>query len=90
MTDGMIEHLKMLIRSALFNPVWLGFLVACYIGGRILGSFMPMSVVKPMVVIFLIVLVGKLFFFQTGYDLYFLMGFPFMGGLWQGSRKWSF
>jgi len=39
---------------------------------------------------YVIMLIAKLLVFQSGYDLFFLMGLPFMAGLWQGSRKWSY
>lgn len=88
MNDHMIEHLQMLVLSAIFNPLLLGLLVVVYILGRILGNFVPWAnVVKPMVIVFSIVLVIKLFIFQNGYDLYFMFGIPFIAGLWGGSKK---
>ena len=88
MNDGMVEHLQMLVLSALFNPLFLALLVGMYILGRVLGIFMPWEgVVKPMVMVFSVGLALKLFVFQGGYDLYFMFGLPFIGGLWRGSRK---
>jgi len=88
MTEHMVEHLQMLVASAVFNPALLLVLVCVWIFGRILGSFMPWrEIVKPMVILFVIGLVLKLTLFHYGYDLYFLFGFPFMAGLWTGSRK---
>ena len=84
----MIDHLQMLILSALFNPYFLGLLVAMYVLGRVLGMFMPWeTVVKPMVIIFVIGLALKLLIFTSGYDLYFMFGIPFMAGLWKGAKR---
>lgn len=88
MNDGMQEHLQMLVLSMVFNPPFLALLVGMYIFGRVLGMFMPWeTIVKPMVIIFALVLVAKLFVFTSGYDLYFMFGIPFIGGLWKGSKK---
>jgi hypothetical protein len=88
MTEGMVEHLQMLVASAIFNPALLFVLVCVWIFGRILGGFMPWhEIVKPMVILFVIGLVLKLTMFRAGYDFYFLFGFPFMAGLWAGSRR---
>ncbi len=88
MTERMVEHLQMLAASAIFHPALLVVLVGVWIFGRILGGFMPwQEIVKPMVILFVVGLVLKLTVFPAGYDLYFLFGFPFMAGLWAGSRK---
>lgn len=88
MTEEMLEHLQTLVASAIFNPALLIALVAVWAFGRILGGFMPWrEIVKPMVILFVVGLVLKLTVFRAGYDLYFLFGFPFMAGLWAGSRK---
>ena len=39
MNDGMVEHLQMLVLSALFNSLFLALLVGVYILGRVLGIF---------------------------------------------------
>tara|TARA_B110000977_G_C10740154_1_gene362692 strand:+ start:25 stop:300 length:276 start_codon:yes stop_codon:yes gene_type:complete len=88
MTDGMLEHLKMLVLTAIFNPAFLALLVGTYIVGRVLGYFMPWhNIVKPMVIIFVLVLGLKLLIFRPGYDLYFMFGIPFIAGLWGGSKR---
>lgn len=88
MSEHMVEHLQMLVATALFNPALLMVLVGVWFFGRILGSFMPWrEIVKPMVILFVIGLVLKLTIFQQGYDFYFLFGFPFMAGLWFGSKR---
>ena len=88
MTEGMVEHLQMLVASVIFNPALLVLLVGVWIFGRILGAFMPWrEIVKPMVILFVIGLVLKLTVFHQGYDFYFLFGFPFIAGLWFGSKR---
>lgn len=84
----MTEHLQMLVASAIFNPALLMVLVGVWIFGRILGAFMPwQTVVKPMVILYVIGLVYKLIVSHYGYDFYFLFGFPFIAGLWYGSKR---
>jgi len=88
MTERMVEHLQMLVTTAVFNPALLIVLVGVWVFGRVLGGFMPWrEIVKPMVILFVIGLVLKLTVFHYGYDFYFLFGFPFMAGLWSGSRR---
>jgi len=88
MTERMVEHLQMLVATAIFNPLVLGLLVCVWIFGRILGGFMPWrEIVKPMIILYVVGLVLKLTVFHAGYDFYFLFGFPFMAGLWSGSRR---
>jgi len=88
MTERMVEHLQMLVASALFNPPLLILLIGVWFFGRILGAFMPWrEIVKPMVILYTIGLVLKLTVFHQGYDFYFLMGLPFISGLWYGSKR---
>lgn len=88
MIEQKLEHLQMIVLTALFNPLLLGLLVVVFVIGKILGMFMPWeAVVKPMLIIFVIGLVAKLFLFSSGYDLYFMFGFPFMAGIWSGAKK---
>ena len=88
MIEQKFEHLQMIVLTALFNLLLLGLLVVVFVIGKILGVFMPWeTIVKPMLIIFLLGLVAKLFFFSSGYDLYFMFGFPFMAGLWSGAKK---
>lgn len=88
MTERMVEHLQMLVASAIFNPTLLALLVGVWIFGRILGAFMPWrEIVKPMVILYVIGLFYMLLTSQYGYDFYFLLGFPFIAGLWYGSKK---
>lgn len=90
MNDGMVDHLQMLVLSVVFNPPFLALLVGVFILGRLLGRFIPWHPVgRLMVICFVVGLVAKLFFFHWGYDLYFMMGFPFIAGIWGGSVKWS-
>ena len=90
MSTHMIDHLQMLILSGIFNPVFLAFLIGVFILGRILGRYIPwQGVGRPMVVVFSIGLIVKLFMFQNGYDLYFMLGFPFIAGIWGASVKHS-
>lgn len=89
MTDGMIDHLQMLVLSVVFNPAFLALLVGGFILDRILGRFIPWnSVGRPMVILFCLGLVLKLFVFHWGYDLYLMFGFPFIAGVWGASHKW--
>lgn len=88
MIEHMFEHLKLIVVSAIFNPALLIVIVLTYLTGRVLGSFMPWdNLVKPMVILFVIGIFYKLFISRSGYDLYIIFGFPFMAGLWSGSRK---
>lgn len=88
MSERMVEHLQMLVATALFNPLVFMLLVGVWFFGRILGSFMPWrEIVKPMVILYVVGLVLKLTLFHEGYDFYFLFGFPFIGGLWYGSKR---
>ena len=88
MTERMVEHLQMLVTSAIFNPALLMVLVGVWFLGRVLGSFMPWrEIVKPMVILYVVGLVLKLTVFHQGYDFYFLFGFPFIAGLWYGSKR---
>ena len=88
MTDRMVEHLQMLVATAIFNPLVLMLCIGIWIFGRVLGSFMPWrEIVKPMILLYVVGLVLKLTVFHQGYDFYFLFGFPFMAGLWYGSKR---
>lgn len=90
MSDSMLEHLQMLVLTAVFNPLFLGFLVAVFFVGRILGRFIPWYPVgRLMVILFVVGLVLQLLVFNRGYDLYFMMGIPFIVGIWGASVKWS-
>ena len=90
MTDDMIDHLQMLVLSAIFNPAFLIFLLGAFFLGRILGRFIPwQGIGRPMVIVFSVGLVLKLFVFQSGFDLFFMLGFPFIAGVWGASVKWS-
>ena len=89
MNSEMVGHLQMLVLTAVFDPLFFGLLVVVYILGRVLGRFIPWEGIgKPMVILFSLGIVIKLFFFTWGYDLYFIMGFPFIAGIWGGSVKW--
>jgi membrane protein YdbS with pleckstrin-like domain len=89
MNESMLDHLQMLVLSAVFNPLFLLLLLGAFIFGRILGTFMPWySIGRPMVILFCVGLVVKLFVFPWGYDLYFMLGFPFIAGIWGASHKW--
>ncbi len=91
MTDRMIDHLQMVVATAIFNPAVLMLVIGVWIFGRILGSFMPWrTIVKPMVILYVIGLFLKLFIFHKGYDFYFLFGIPFIAGVWSGSKRHSF
>lgn len=90
MNPHMLEHLQSLALEALLNPLLLSLCLGVYFTGRLLGGFMPWAtIVKPMVMIYVVGLVLKLFVFTAGYDLYFMFGMPFIAGLWGGSKKWA-
>lgn len=84
----MLEHLQMLVATAVFNPALTIVLVGVWIFGRVLGGFMPwQSVVKPMVILYVIGFVLMIGMVRYGYDFYFLFGLPFIAGLWTGSKR---
>ena len=61
MTERMVEHLQMVVATALFNPAVFMIVIGVWVFGRILGGFMPWrTIVKPMVVLYVVGLVLKL------------------------------